>query len=97
MEMVWWLWQHGYGNVVSTMRGNCEDAQAKRAISFLKPGEVLAVVSSDDDDGTRYAYEVMGICAASFAVRWYATAEKPLTMDAIALQSLLGLAETSVP
>jgi len=97
MEAVWWLWQHGYGNVVSTMGENCEDAQAKRACSFLKPSGILAVLAREDERGSRFAHEIMGMCGTSCAVRWYATAEDVLSLDAVALQSLLGLAETSVP
>lgn len=97
MEAVWWLWQHGYGYGVSTMGASCEDAQAKRACSLVKQGGTLAVIAREDEDGSRFVREIMGMCAVSCAVRWYATAEEPLALDATALQSLLGLAETSVP
>ena len=96
METAWWLWQHGYGNVVSTMRETCEDAQAQGAVSLLSPGGVVAVLACESEAGTRFAQEVMGLCGTSCAVRWYATAEETRTLDAVALQSLIGLAETSV-
>jgi hypothetical protein len=96
MQAVWWLWQHGYGNVVSTMRLSCEDAQAKRALSLLSQSGTIAVLARESEDGSRFARAVMEKCAITCAVRWYATEAEPSSLDAIALQALLGLAETSV-
>jgi hypothetical protein len=97
IEAVWWLWQQGYGHVVSTMKQDCEDAQLQRALSLLKPDGVLAVLAREDEQGSRFARKVMEVGATTCAVRWHATAHEPVSLDAIALQSLLGLAETSVP
>ena len=76
---VWWLWQHGVGNVVCLMGASCSKEQGKLIVGLVAQrfangppgsGGRVWVLTDGDESGDRCTKSVFGEVAAACFVRW---------------------------
>lgn len=66
----WWLWQHGYTNVVALMGASCSVDQAWRIICSITHAGRVWVMPDHDEAGERCAHSVLSqVCPHRFC-RW---------------------------
>lgn len=88
---VWWLDQHGHGNVVALMGSSCSDAQASLIAELLSDTGTLTVLTDGDDPGRHCAGELFVKLGHRLALRYAQLdeGEQPTDLDADALSGLL--------
>jgi DNA primase len=67
---VWWLWQHGYSDVVALMGSSCSDDQADGLKKRVSPGGRIWAMSDGDDAGERCAAGLFLKCGNRQSVRY---------------------------
>jgi DNA primase len=88
---VWWLWQHGYPNVVAIMGSDCSDEQATIVCDLLPDDSRVWVFSDGDPPGDRCAASVLTKIAPCRLTGWIQLREnrQPTDCDAETLDVLL--------
>jgi DNA primase len=88
---IWWLWQHGYANVVALMGSSCSDEQADLIVNLVTGDGHVWAMSDGDDAGERCAEDVFTHVGAHRFIRWIRLepGQQPTDCDADALASLL--------
>ena len=87
---VWWLWQHGYANVVALMGSSCSDEQADLIAKLVADDGHVWAMSDGDEAGERCAEDVFAHVGAHRFIRWIRLepGQQPTDCDADALASL---------
>lgn len=67
---VWWLYQNGLPQVVSTMGADCSEKQADLIVSQVKPGGSVWIVPDGDEAGERHALTLLSLISPHRLVRW---------------------------
>ena len=67
---VWWLWQAGYGNVVSLMGSSCSSEQTALIIKMVAPAGHVWILPDGDDAGDRCGMEFVTVITRERFVRW---------------------------
>jgi DNA primase len=67
---VWWLWQHGYADVVALMGSSVNDRQVYLLNEWLNPDGRLWILSDGDAAGERCAHDLFSRLAPRNFVRW---------------------------
>lgn len=88
---VWWLWQHGYRNVVGLMGSSCSSEQAAIIVDLVADTGRVWAFPDGDEAGERCAASVLTQVAPYRFVRWIKVeAEKqPTDFDAAELALIL--------
>lgn len=66
---LWWLWQHGYQNVVALMGSACSNEQAALIISHTKPKGRIWYFGDGDAAGIKCAKDTLVLLAPARSVR----------------------------
>lgn len=88
---VWWLWQHGYSNVVALMGCDCSPEQAKLIADAIPPDGTVWLMSDGDVAGERCAQTALMLVSPHRRVRWakLKSNEQPTDCTGEELTSLL--------
>jgi DNA primase len=66
---LWWLWQHGYQDVVGLMGSACSDTQARLILERSKPKGRIWYFADGDPAGVKCAKDTLAMLATSRLVR----------------------------
>lgn len=88
---VWWLWQHGYRDVVSVMGSSCSPEQGQLIVDLVKPTGKVWTFTDGDNGGERCAGSVLLQVGPHRAVRHVplGKGEQPTDCSADELAALL--------
>lgn len=95
---VWWLWQHGYQDVVSVMGSSCSEVQGKLIVDLVEPSGSVWLFTDGDDGGERCAGSILLQVGRRLAVRHVplGKGEQPTDCEAEALTGLLELTQRNI-
>jgi len=87
---VWWLWQHGYQNVVALMGSSCSVEQAWLIAGLVSHSGRVWIMPDRDDAGERCAHSVLTQVGWQRFCRWIKLDQgQPTDLAADALSKLL--------
>jgi len=88
---VWWLWQHGYKNVVSVMGSSCSQEQAGLIANLVNSDGTVLLMPDGNDAGRLCALSALEHLSPQCSVRWLKLQndEQPTDLGADELAAVL--------
>ena len=88
---VWWLWQHGYDNVVALMGSSCSHEQGQMIVNLTTENGHVWIFSDGDDAGDRCAESLLSEVGKHRFVQWVSLddGEQPTDLSAEELGEVL--------
>jgi DNA primase len=89
---VWWLFQHGYPNVVSVMGSSCAERQAELIVALCRDEGRLWLLPDGDEAGRLCAASLLNLLSPHRFVRWIKLHDdmQPTDLKKVELEQILG-------
>lgn len=94
---VFWLWQHGFENVVSIMGSACSDVQLALILKLVKKEGRVVLFTDGDDAGDRGVRDLMPHLSKHRTIEWVRAGDgrQPTDCTGRELRDLLGVPSIS--